>query len=157
MPEHTATATLRDSTLTLARDYAAQEDTLWTFLTEAPLLMQWSPVNPDRDLTSPGPAQTQETPEDEPIDTTVHTVPPPRELAHAWGDDTLEWSIAPTLEGATLTLAHRLSDASPAEAARTATAWHLCLDDLAEALGIAAPASDPNALLEFYERQLGGA
>lgn len=155
MPEHTAT--LRDNTLTLARDYAAQDDTLWTFLTEAPLLMQWSPVNPDRDLTTPGPAESRETPDDEPIDTTVQAVSAPHELAHAWGDDTLEWSITPTLEGATLTLAHHLNDASPAEAAHVATAWHLCLDDLAAALGITIPDSDPDALLERYQDEIGGA
>ncbi|WP_149360158.1 SRPBCC domain-containing protein [Lolliginicoccus suaedae] len=156
MPENT-TATLRGNALTLARDYAAQEDTLWNFLTEAPLLMQWSPVNPDRDLTTPGPARTQETPADEPIDTTVHIVTQPQRLVHAWGDDTLEWTITPTLDGATLTLEHRLSDASPTEAARTATAWHLCLDDLAEALGTTAPAADPDALLDQYEQLLGSA
>jgi uncharacterized protein YndB with AHSA1/START domain len=63
---------------------------------------------------------------------TVLTVEPERLLEFTWGEDTLRFEIEPTDGGCTLTL--RDSIAELGKAARDGAGWHVCLEQLADAL-----------------------
>ncbi|GGC63105.1 SRPBCC domain-containing protein [Hoyosella rhizosphaerae] len=144
-----------EASLTIRAEVAAQPDTVWSFLTEPALLLQWSPVVPDRDLTEIGPAFTED-PDDEALDATVISSTPPRSLSHKWGEGRLDWDVQDTLEGCLITLTQQLNDVE--DAAQAAAGWHLCFDDLALALGSAAhpQALEPEAywgsLVERYQK-----
>jgi uncharacterized protein YndB with AHSA1/START domain len=92
-------------------------------------LRRWSPVVPDRPLTSPGPATCRENPGDEPNDAEVLVVEPPHTLVHQWGDDLLRWTITPAEGGAVLELRQTFDDR--AAAASYAAGWQVCLGRLA--------------------------
>lgn len=98
---------------------------IWEHLTDPALLANWSPVVPDRPLTSVGPALSRENPSDEPVAADVLEVSAPTTLTHHWGKDTLEWH----LEGTTLELTMRL--AAPEHAPMYLAGWQVCLAVLA--------------------------
>jgi uncharacterized protein YndB with AHSA1/START domain len=64
---------------------------------------------------------------------TVLTVEPERLLEFTWGEDTLRFEIEPTDDGCILTLRDSISELG--KAARDGAGWHVCLDQLADALG----------------------
>ena len=126
---HGAEATLleRDGrwVLTISRDLRQTSDRVWRALTEPDLLARWSPVVPDRPLTSVGPASGRESPEQPVVDLEVLVCHPPRELAHRWGDHLLSWTLAPSPAGCRLTLEQTFD--VRAEAGMYGAGWHICL------------------------------
>jgi uncharacterized protein YndB with AHSA1/START domain len=119
-------------TLTMTSELRHLADRVWPMLTEPGRLAIWSPVVPDRSLTSLGPATSHETPEQPAVDAEVTVSDPPRELVHRWGGDRLRWTLVPVPDGCLLTLEQTFD--ARAEAGMYAAGWHLCLSVLAAAL-----------------------
>ncbi|HEY2286273.1 MAG TPA: SRPBCC family protein [Streptosporangiaceae bacterium] len=111
--------------LTMTRELAHPPERVWPMLTQPEQLSRWSPVVPDRPLTSPGPALARENPGDPAVDVTVVSCDPPRELVHHWGGHLLRWVVTPVAGGSRLTLEQTFDQ--PADAAMYAAGWHLCL------------------------------
>jgi uncharacterized protein YndB with AHSA1/START domain len=118
--------------LTMTRELAHEVGRVWAKLTEPEELRKWSPVVPDRPLTSPGRASARERPDLEAVDAEVLVSDRPRELVHRWGPHVLRWTLAPTAEGCRLTLEQTFDDA--AQRGSFAAGWHLCLAVLAALL-----------------------
>jgi uncharacterized protein YndB with AHSA1/START domain len=111
--------------LTMTRELAHPPERVWPMLTEPGQLSRWSPVVPDRPLTSAGPAVSRETRDAAGVDVTVLSCDPPRELVHRWGDHLLRWVIAPVPGGSRLTLEQTFDER--ADYAMYGAGWHLCL------------------------------
>jgi uncharacterized protein YndB with AHSA1/START domain len=118
--------------LTMTRALRHSAERVWPYLTDPRLLGVWSPVVPDRALTSLGPATSRETPEQSPVDAEVLVSDPPRELVHRWGGHLLRWTLASTPTGSRLTLEHTFDERS--EHGSYGAGWHLCLAVLAVVL-----------------------
>lgn len=114
-------AQMADGTLVLEVDVAGTEDELWQSLTDPERLAQWSPVVPDRPLTSVGPALSREQPDQDPVACDVIAIAGTHALTHAWGDERLNWLIEP----ARLVLQMHLS--SPDRAPLFVAGWQVCL------------------------------
>ncbi len=127
----TATLTRTDGrwVLRLSRDLRHAPERVWRMLTEPDQLARWSPVVPDRALTSRGPATASENPGDAPVDAEVLVADEPRELVHRWGSSLLRWTLTPTGSGTTLELHQTFDDRS--YAASYAAGWRVCLATLA--------------------------
>ncbi|MGD1052645.1 MAG: SRPBCC domain-containing protein [Candidatus Dormibacteria bacterium] len=119
-------------TLIMTRGLRHPAERVWPVLTEPDDLARWSPVVPDRPLTSVGPARSCETPEAPAVDAEVLLSDPPRELVHRWGGQLLRWTVTPAANGSRPTLEHTFD--ARAEAGMYAAGWHLCLAVLAEVL-----------------------
>jgi uncharacterized protein YndB with AHSA1/START domain len=119
--------------LTMTRELAHPPERVWPMLAEPGQLSRWSPVVPDRPLTSPGPAVAREAPDQPATDVTVLTCDPPRELVHRWGDHLLRWVLAPVAGGTRLTLEQTFDERG--SSAIFAAGWHLCLAVLILAAG----------------------
>jgi uncharacterized protein YndB with AHSA1/START domain len=111
--------------LTMTRALRHPRERVWPYLTEPRLLGRWSPVAPDRALTTVGPATSRETPEQDPVDAEVLVSDPPRELVHRWGGHLLRWTLAPTPSGSRLTLEHTFDERT--ENGSYGAGWHICL------------------------------
>jgi len=111
--------------LTMTRALRHPGERVWPYLTEPRLLSKWSPVVPDRPLTSLGPATSHETPAESGVDAEVLVSDPPRELVHRWGQHLLRWTLTPMATGSRLTLEHTF-DGRP-DAGSYAAGWHICL------------------------------
>jgi uncharacterized protein YndB with AHSA1/START domain len=94
----------------MTRTLRHPRERVWAYLTDPRLLSEWSPLVPDRPLTSVGPATARETPEHSPFDAEVLVSDPPRELVHRWGGQVLRCTLAPTPTGSQLTLQHTFDD-----------------------------------------------
>jgi uncharacterized protein YndB with AHSA1/START domain len=111
--------------LTMIRELRHPADRVWQELTEPDQLGTWSPVVPDRPLTSVGPATSRETPQDQGVDAEVLVSDPPHELVHRWGGHLLRWTLTPTSNGSRLTLEHTFDER--ADRGMFAGGWHICL------------------------------
>jgi uncharacterized protein YndB with AHSA1/START domain len=111
--------------LTMTRELRHPADRVWPKLTEPAELSKWSPVVPDRPLTSAGPAASRETPQDESVDVEVLVSDPPRELVHRWGNHLLRWTLVPTPSGSRLTLEQTFDER--ADCGMYGAGWHICL------------------------------
>lgn len=148
---------------------AADAQTVWEHLTQPELLTRWSPVVPDRPLTTPGPATSRETPEAEPVDVRVIEAEPEHVLRHAWGEGEVLWEITavPLDEAAAaevgtasvLTVTQTFTRA--ALVPMTAAGWHICLAvlsllmegrDVERVVGGDSAAVGWEALRDAYER-----
>lgn len=101
---------------------------LFKYLTEPELLVKWSPVVPNRPLTSTGSATSREHSHSQEVAADVVSVIPPQEVTHRWGKDRLRWRIitgGTASEGARLKLEMEL--AQPEFASYYAAGWHICL------------------------------
>lgn len=116
-------------TLVMRRRFRHTPERLWQMLTEPDRLARWSPIVPDRPLTTPGPATSRENPENDPVDTEVLSVEAPHELVHRWGGDLLRWTLTPHPSGAVLELRQTSDDR--AVTAALAAGWQVCLGRLA--------------------------
>jgi uncharacterized protein YndB with AHSA1/START domain len=163
---HPADATLTEVAgrwvLTMSRELRHPVERVWPKLTEPDQLSKWSPVVPDRPLTSVGPATSRETPQDEDVDAEVLVSDPPHELVHRWGRHLLRWTLTPTQDGSRLTLEHTFD--ARAERGTYAAGWHLCLAVLAAVLDghdvdrvVGSRANDYgwSALRDRYDANLG--
>ncbi len=111
--------------LTLTRSLAADPATLWPLLTVPDQLARWSPIVPDRPLTSVGPATSREHPTTPPVAADVVACNPPTELIHHWGELRLRWHLAPQGNGTHLILEHTFADRNLSS--YLAAGWHGCL------------------------------
>lgn len=118
-----------DWTLIMRRHFPHPPEKLWRMITDPDRLARWSPVVPDRPLTTLGPAKCRENPGDDPLDAEVLIADAPRKLVHRWGPEVLGWTITGTADGATLELRQTLSD--HARASLHAAGWQVCLGRLA--------------------------
>lgn len=114
-------AQMADGTLVLEIDMSGSEGDLWESLTDPERLAQWSPVVPDRPLTSVGPALSREQPDQDPVACDVIAVAGSHALTHRWGDEQLGWLI----EQGRLVVQMALSE--PEHAPLFAAGWHVCL------------------------------
>lgn len=97
---------------------------LFRYVSDPELLRTWSPIVPNRALTSTGPATCQESPGMPRMDAEVLSVCPDHELRHRWGWDVLTWSIQEGSDATRLTLDSALS--TPDLAPMNAAGWHVC-------------------------------
>lgn len=151
-------------TLVMRREFPQSPARLWAMLTEPELLGRWSPVIPDRPLTSVGPASCVEHPGEAPRDAEVLAVDPPRTLVHRWGSDVLSWTVSERSGGSLLEL--RQSVAERAAASMYAAGWRVCLGRLGvedeqgspreRVVGMRAMDYGWAALRDAYEVELGG-
>jgi uncharacterized protein YndB with AHSA1/START domain len=111
--------------LRMTRELPHDAERVWSKLTEPEELRKWSPVVPDRSLTSVGPATARESPDGNAVDAEVLVSDRPRELSHRWGPHVLRWTLAPTASGCRLTLEHTFDE--HADRGSFAAGWHLCL------------------------------
>lgn len=118
----------RPGTVHMRLALPGQQQPIWRHLTEPELLATWSPVVPDRPLTSVGPALSRENPDEEPVAADVLEVHAPTLLIHRWGEDTVQWRI----DGTTLELTMQL--AAPEHAPMYLAGWQVCLAVLASRL-----------------------
>ena len=114
----------------MVRELRHPVDRVWPKLTEPDQLGTWSPVVPDRSLSSVGPATSHETPGDPSVDTEVLVCDAPRELVHRWGRHLLRWTLAPTPNGSRLMLEHTFDERG--DVRMYAAGWHICLSALTE-------------------------
>jgi uncharacterized protein YndB with AHSA1/START domain len=124
-PQATLTEVAGRWVLTMTRTLRHPTERVWQYLTEPQLLGKWSPVVPDRPLTSVGPATSRETPQQDRVDAEVLVSDAPRELVHRWGGHLLRWTLAPTPTGSRLTLEHTFDER--AEYGSFGGGWHICL------------------------------
>lgn len=152
------TAELADDTLILEVDLGGSADQLWRAVTDPEVLQRWSPIVPERPLTSVGPALSRETPEADPVAADVLAIADGRALTHRWGDDIIEWAI----EDGRVVVQMRL--VQPELAAMSAAGWQVCLgvldalldgEDQARILGMDAMAYGWAELNEAHAEQLG--
>jgi uncharacterized protein YndB with AHSA1/START domain len=133
---HPAAATLSTVAdrwvLTMTRMLRHPPERVWTYLTQPRLLERWSPIVPDRVLSSIGPALSRETPDQEPVDAEVLVSEAPLKLVHRWGAHVLRWTLEPAGPGSRLTLEHIFD--RRAESGSYAAGWHICLAVLAAVL-----------------------
>ena len=112
---------LTEDAVMLETDLSGTADRIWAHLTDPELLATWSPIVPERALTTPGPVLSRENPGDDPVAVDVIATAGDHALTHRWGDDLLEWLV----DEARLTLLMKLSqpDLAPAFIA----GWQVCL------------------------------
>lgn len=118
--------------LRMIREFPHDVDRVWSKLTEPDELRTWSPVVPNRPLTSVGPATARESPDREAVDAEVLVSDRPRELFHRWGPHLLRWTLKPTAGGCRLTLEHTFDERG--DRGSFAAGWHLCLAVLSAVL-----------------------
>ena len=114
-------AELADGSLVMEVDLAGTAAQLWEALTDPAQLAHWSPVVPDRALTSPGPAISRENPGEDPVTADVLAIAGEHALTHRWGESTLGWMV----DEGQLDLQVTLPD--PQQAQYFAAGWHVCL------------------------------
>jgi uncharacterized protein YndB with AHSA1/START domain len=111
--------------LRMTRELPHDAEHVWSKLTEPDELRKWSPIIPDRSLTSVGPAAARESSDRDAVDAEVLVSDRPRELSHRWGADILHWTLTPTAGGCRLTLEQTFDE--HADRGSFAAGWHLCL------------------------------
>jgi uncharacterized protein YndB with AHSA1/START domain len=116
----------------MTRELRHPVDRVWRKLTEPGELSRWSPLVPDRPLTSVGPATSRESAQDQGVDTEVLACDPPRELVHRWGGHLLRWTLTPTSAGSRLTLAQTFDVRD--DCGKYGAGWHICLAVLVTSL-----------------------
>lgn len=100
-------------------------DAVWPMLVDPERVARWSPVVPDRPLTSTGPATCRQHPTDPGVDAEVLVCDAPTELVHRCGDQILRWTLEPAEDGTRLALEHTFD--KRADDGALAAGWHLCL------------------------------
>lgn len=123
--------------LRMERSFPHPPTAVWAALTEPAGLAQWFPSEVTLE-PRPGGAMTFRFPGpgpgagETPMDGTVTAFDEPRRFAFTWGDERLDWALAPDGAGTSLTLTHTFADR--AGAASFASGWHLCLTALGQLL-----------------------
>ena len=112
---------LTEDAVILEVDLSGTGAQIWAHLTDPALLATWSPIVPERPLTTVGPVLSREHPEADPVATDVLATAGDYALSHRWGDDVLEWLI----DEARLTLLMKLS--APELAPTYLAGWQVCL------------------------------
>ena len=79
-------------TLVMRRRFPHDPQRLWAMITDPERLARWSPIVPDRPMSTPGPAFSRENPEDVPVDAEVLVVDAPEQ--HVGGDFEEDGTVA---------------------------------------------------------------
>lgn len=152
LPDGLLPASVRSGLLSMRVLVPADPGRVWQHLTRPTLLATWSPVHPDRALDAVGPARSQDTTGDAPVDLSVLEVIDGFRLVHRWGAEELIWQLAPNAADTQLQLVVRLQDADAHAAA--AASWHVRLRRLQAVLGghpgVDAPEPDEEMLRARY-------
>jgi hypothetical protein len=114
-------AELTDDSLVMEVDVAGTADQLWSAVTDPEVLARWSPIVPDRPLTSEGPALARENPSDDPVSADVLGTAGSHAVTHRWGGSRIGWMV----DDGQIDLQMRLED--PAQGPSAAAGWHVCL------------------------------
>jgi uncharacterized protein YndB with AHSA1/START domain len=109
---------------------------VWRALTEAGELSSWHPTPFELDAEARAVSYLPAGDVPDMPDGEITRYDPPRLLAHAWGEDWLQWELQPRDDGCLLVLTHTFDDRF--KAARDAAGWHLCLSALESSLDGAA-------------------
>lgn len=116
------------------RTYPYSIDRVWSAVTEPDELRHWFPSSVDLDLVVGAQVRFSGDPHVEDHPGVVVAVEPPHHLAFTWGDDELHFDLAALDAGSCrFTLTNLLSDRDAA--ARNASGWAVCLEELAKRLG----------------------
>lgn len=118
--------------LSLHRVLPGRVEEVWPMLVEPAGVARWSPLVPDRTLTSTGPATFREDASGEGVDGEVVVSDAPRELVERCGDQILRWTLETAEGGTRLTLEHTFDKRG--DDASFAAGWHVCLAVLDVAL-----------------------
>ena len=116
-------------TIVMRRRFPHDLQKLWLMITDPAKLARWSPIVPDRPMSTPGPAFSRENPEDVPVDAEVLVADVPGLLIHRWGADLLRWTLTPDGDGTVLEL--RQTTGESTAAVMLAAGWQICLARLA--------------------------
>jgi hypothetical protein len=114
-------AELADDSLVMEVDVAGTDEQLWAALTDPEHLARWSPVVPDRPLTSIGPALARETPESDPFAADVLAIAGSHAVTHRFGDVTVGWVV----DVGQVDL--QVKPVAPEQAVSLAAGWQVCL------------------------------
>ena len=138
------------SVLRFERALGHPPEKVWRAISDPAELEHWFPARVEVDLVPGGrmrfvfPDRQGPTLEGE-----VTALDPPRLLEYTWGESVLRYELRPDGAGCVLVFTHTFD--TPADAAKFAAGWHLCLDGLAARLHDApAPAAEQWA--EHHER-----
>lgn len=133
LPHHDTQASLHADggrwVLRLIRRFPQESTDIWAALTDPALLAQWTPMEPDRPMTTVG--SIIFTPTDvvdeaqAPYVTEVVDVVPQNTVAFRWGEDTVRFSV---YEESTTVIC--VITGSRTMAPAVAAGWHLCLGAL---------------------------
>ena len=138
------------SVLRFERALRHSPEKVWPALTDPAELAHWFPARVEVDLRPGGrmrfvfPAGEGPTLEGE-----VTALDEPRLLEYTWGESVLRFELRPDGAGCVLVFTHAFD--TPAEAAKFAAGWHLCLDGLQARLD-GAPAPSPDGWGGHHER-----
>jgi uncharacterized protein YndB with AHSA1/START domain len=132
-----ATGTLEQTpdgwALRFVRRLQHDPETVWAAITEPDQRRAWFPDTVEGDFVVGATLRFSTGHESVPEFTgTVLRVDPPRLLEFTWGEDTLRFEIEPNEGGCTLTLRDAIAELG--KGARDGAGWHVCLDQLTDAL-----------------------
>jgi uncharacterized protein YndB with AHSA1/START domain len=140
------------SVLRFERRLRHPPDRVWPALCDPDELSHWFParIEVDGELRRGAPLRFVFPGGEGPtLDGEVTHFDPPRILQYTWGDSVLRFELRPEGEGSVLVFTHAFDP--PAEAAKFAAGWHLCLDALGAQLD-GAPAPPAEVWGEHHER-----
>lgn len=136
--------------LRFERTYRHPCEEVWRALIEPESLAEWFPSAIEGERRA-GAALRFVFPADEgPVLTgTIRVFEPPRLLEYTWDSDVLRWELTPTATGTTLVFTTSVQQRSVA--ARDATGWHGCLDNLDRVIETQKPVSAAQGFASRYE------
>jgi uncharacterized protein YndB with AHSA1/START domain len=116
-------------TLVIVRELRHAPAKVWRALTDPAELREWAPFDPDRNLSTTGPATlaTVGTPPEYNKAGSVQRAEEARVLEFDWSGNSMRWELEPTPNGTRLTLWHNIPRGY---IAMGAAGWHICLDVL---------------------------
>jgi uncharacterized protein YndB with AHSA1/START domain len=131
-------------TLVFRRRLAHSPVKVWRALTESEHLNAWFPCSIEGERTAGSALQFSflEMP-DLKLEGEVLTWDPPRRFEFKWGPDTLRFDVEPDGEGCVFTLTDVFDEIG--KGARDAAGWHVCLENLDDALDGQEPAPERKA------------
>lgn len=135
--------------LRFERRYPHAPEDVWRALVEPESLAAWFPTRIDGERRA-GAAlrfvfEGQEGPA---LDGTIRVFEPPRRLEYTWGNDVLRFELSPDSGGCRLVFVVTVEQRS--SAARDATGWHGCLENLGARLAGRAPNFSQEAFPALY-------
>jgi uncharacterized protein YndB with AHSA1/START domain len=154
--ERTATA----SVLRFRRHLTHPPSTVWSALTEDEHLEGWFPTTVEGERVAGAPLRFSfRQSEGAPFDGQMTCFQPPTVLELRWGDDVLRFELEPEHDGEGCVLNLTVTFPDHGKAARDATGWHVCLEQLAHVCDGTTPPWDPperwRAVHPGYVERLG--
>jgi uncharacterized protein YndB with AHSA1/START domain len=117
--------------LRFERSYPHRCEDVWRALIEPESLAEWFPTAIEGERRAGAELRFVFPSGEGPVlSGAVRVFEPPRLLEYSWDTDVLRWELTPTAEGCSLVFTTSVQQRSVA--ARDATGWHACLDNLAQ-------------------------